>query len=429
MSRENAEPRSQPAVSVVLPTYQRRELVKRAVATVLTQTYRDFELIVIDDGSTDGTREALAPLVDRLTYRWQSNRGVAAARNAGLRLARGEIVAFLDSDDRWLPDHLAVVTEMLARHPEAVLATTCPKSVIGGRASLRKAKLYDPFPRTLLSNGAGFPSCVAIRREAIIAAGGFDERLAVSSDSDLFLRVALRGPFTMLQRRTTIRQYTTTGLMKSGQRGGLSIEAYKYRTRRAMEVLNRQSGSCGRDLSRPAHGAFAFACALDALDRGDYSAARRWLVKACQLFPDLSNQALVVHWRLGHLSRAHIPDAWMQYLDVTARLWPEPGAHTALFLRVSALTAAVGQVRPRLAAVQLAGWPLHATPRFVIRALPGLLTLARRRLDMRRHRSRDDVPVAGPALSEGRRSALGLILRGAEASDRRRALEALIGRR
>src|ERR687897_810012 len=113
-------------VSVILPTFQRRELASRALASVLAQTYDNFEVIVSDDGSTDGTAEAVASLRDpRIRYAWQPNQGVAAARNAGLRLARGATVAFLDSDDRWLPEHLEVVTAALDRHAEAVLASTC----------------------------------------------------------------------------------------------------------------------------------------------------------------------------------------------------------------------------------------------------------------------------------------------------------------
>jgi glycosyltransferase involved in cell wall biosynthesis len=89
------------AVSVVIPTYQRRRFVVRAVESVLGQTVQDSEAIVVDEGSTDGTAEALAGLDPRVYHVWQENRGVSAARNAGIRLARAPIVAFLDSDDRW----------------------------------------------------------------------------------------------------------------------------------------------------------------------------------------------------------------------------------------------------------------------------------------------------------------------------------------
>src|SRR2546421_13038913 len=99
-----------PAVSVIVPTFQRREYVVRAVGSVLAQTYEDFELIVVDDGSTDGSGVALAGLDCRLRYLWQENRGTGAARQKGLGLVRGEIVAFLASHYTWLPPHLWIVT-------------------------------------------------------------------------------------------------------------------------------------------------------------------------------------------------------------------------------------------------------------------------------------------------------------------------------
>jgi glycosyltransferase involved in cell wall biosynthesis len=132
-----------PVVSVIVPTYQRRESVQRAVRSVLAQTFRDFELIVVDDGSRDGTRASLAALGDSITYIWQENRGVSAARNAGLERARGELVAFLDSDDRWLPEHLTVMVALLRRHPEAVLASS---SRAGGALPVGRSVSRHPHP-------------------------------------------------------------------------------------------------------------------------------------------------------------------------------------------------------------------------------------------------------------------------------------------
>ena len=109
-----------PTVSVILCTYNRRELVGRAIRSVLAQTFAAFELLVIDDGSTDGTAEivlAFAARDARIIYERHANRGLAAARNAGLVLARGEWVTFLDSDDAYAPDHLAVRIALVAAEP------------------------------------------------------------------------------------------------------------------------------------------------------------------------------------------------------------------------------------------------------------------------------------------------------------------------
>src|SRR5436305_6133603 len=97
-----------PRFSVVLPTFDRRDLVLEAIASVEAQRFRDYELIVVDDGSTDGTRDAVAGRPG-LIYVWQENRGEAVARNEGVARAHGELVAFLDSDCLWRPNHLEVM--------------------------------------------------------------------------------------------------------------------------------------------------------------------------------------------------------------------------------------------------------------------------------------------------------------------------------
>jgi len=109
---------------VVIPTYNRFPQVKHAIESVLSQTYRDFELWVVDDGSTDGTGEALRAYGDRITYVWQENNGVSAARNVGLRVSRGKYVAFLDSDDLWMPRKLEIQVRCMEENPQFPLCYT-----------------------------------------------------------------------------------------------------------------------------------------------------------------------------------------------------------------------------------------------------------------------------------------------------------------
>jgi hypothetical protein len=386
-----------PAVSVIIPTYQRRDMVVRAVESVLAQTYRDLELIVIDDGSTDGTGDALAAFGDAVRYEWQPNSGVSAARNVGLQMARGSIVAFLDSDDRWLPDHLAVVTQMLASHPAAVLATTSPRRVIGGRAGPEKAYIYDPLPVYFFAISFGYPSCVALRRDAVDAAGGFDERMQVHEAVDLFMRLCIDGPFCMLQRRTIVKDYTS-GLKEWGRRGGHYLDAFEYRARRDLAELRDARDGRRRQLATQAEAALALVAAMRALERGDGTAVREQLWEACRLAPQLSVEAEPVRERLEYMPLAHEPAERLRHLECFANAWPEPSSDTALYLRACAIADAVRQRKPRIAARMLAGWSARRTPAFARLALPALARRGRRALDARRHPAQDGVDLdARPA--------------------------------
>ena len=112
-----------PAVSVIIPTYNRRELVREALASVLAQTHGDVELIVVDDGSDDGTAEVVQEFA-RVRYVYQPNRGVSAARNHGVALSSGALLAFLDSDDLWQPRKLESQVAFFTAHPQALICQT-----------------------------------------------------------------------------------------------------------------------------------------------------------------------------------------------------------------------------------------------------------------------------------------------------------------
>ncbi|MGH7827514.1 MAG: glycosyltransferase [Candidatus Binatia bacterium] len=183
-----------PLISVIIPTYNRASMVKEAVDSVLAQSYRNFELIVIDDGSTDGTTRELAGYGDALRVLSQARRGVAAARNSGVRSAKGQYLAFLDSDDFWLADKLRIQTAFMAQNPEVQICQTEEVWIRRGTRVNPKARHQKPSGdifRRSLELCLVSPSAVMMTRQLFENTGGFDESFSVCEDYDLWLRIAL----------------------------------------------------------------------------------------------------------------------------------------------------------------------------------------------------------------------------------------------
>jgi glycosyltransferase involved in cell wall biosynthesis len=181
-----------PLVSVIIPTYNRASLVERAIRSVLTQTFTDYELIVVDDGSHDSTRDLLASFDSRIAVLSQPNRGVAAARNLGIRASTGELVAFLDSDDEWLPEKL---TAQVACYDAADPFFICHTDEIWMRdgQEVRQRAVHQKqggrFFERALERCLISPSSVVISRKLLDRCGWFDETLPAAEDYDLWLRI------------------------------------------------------------------------------------------------------------------------------------------------------------------------------------------------------------------------------------------------
>jgi hypothetical protein len=367
-----------PAVSVVIPTYNRRRRVERAVASVLAQTFEDFELVVVDDGSEDGTRESLAGLDPRLRLHRQANRGPAAARNAGIRLARAPTVAFLDADNRWLPDHLEVLAAVLARFPEAVFASTCPAFRVAGEECPEDARLIDALPVALIANKFGYVSCGAARREVLLDVGGFDERLTVGEDDDLWLRLALKGPFAMLQRRTIVRRHTRGGLRDRGRRDGTYTEANTQSLKRVLIELESRPGPEAEELIARTRARLHVLDAVRGLERRDPGAARAGLAQACALLPELERNPELILTQVW--KSAHDPAELRQRVEAAAAAMPDPDCHSALYLRACAAVFSVARGR-LFKAFQLVLRPPHLVRRgFIAKAHRPLLQQAKTRL-------------------------------------------------
>ena len=193
-----------PSVSVIIPTYQRPHLVSQTIESVLAQTYTDYEIIVVNDGSTDNTKEVLASFGDKITVINQENQGVAAARNTGIMAARGRYIAFLDHDDLWQPNKLKKQIACLESHPNFGLVYSDMFYFNDvGLFPDTYAKLYPVPPVqhcwTLFVRNT-IPTCsvVVVRRECLDDVGLFDETMPPCDDYDLWLRLIEKWPICFI---------------------------------------------------------------------------------------------------------------------------------------------------------------------------------------------------------------------------------------
>jgi len=198
-------------VSVIIPTFNRRAMVREAVTSVCAQQgHADYEIVVVDDGSTDGTDEALrTEFGPRCRVVRSANRGVSAARNLGVAHSTGGLLAFLDSDDLWLPDKLAEQSAFFSTHPSAEICQTEELWIRNGSrvnpcAHHRKPSgdIFDASLRLCLVS----PSAVMLTRALFERAGGFDESLPACEDYDLWLRIAATTPVWLIERPLVIKR-------------------------------------------------------------------------------------------------------------------------------------------------------------------------------------------------------------------------------
>lgn len=256
-------------VSVIIPTFNRALKVARAITSVLYQNFADYEIIVVDDGSSDETAEILERFqshITRLTH--AKNKGVSAARNTGIKASRSPFIAFLDSDDYWLPDKLKDQMAFFESHPEAVACQT-------QELWIRKGRRVNPRNKHLKAGGEIFeaslslclvsPSSVMLRRFLFDEVGLFDETFPVCEDYDLWLRVSCKYPIHLIDRNLVVKEggapdqlsRTMKGmdrfrirslvrLMKSGQLDGKQAEAAMRELRVKTEIYAKGCLKRGR---------------------------------------------------------------------------------------------------------------------------------------------------------------------------------------
>lgn len=280
-----------PLVSVIIPTHDRASSLREALASVeaqqgIGQTY-DLEVIVVDDASSDGTPHVVRTHPTVHYVRLPTNRGLPAARNAGIQASRGRYLAFLDDDDVWLPCKLECQVAALESHPEAAVVYSPCIVRSGGREFLVPAEGDAPCGEVLgrlLEHNLAPVHCFLVRRELLDAAGQFDERLQCFEDHDLWLRLAVHTPFLFVPRPVGIYHLSPGGMNLTQHATGGAEQASRQILEKLVALLP-DAGAAANDRSE-AQACLEFHIACHQVFARDIEAARCHLQAAVGRFLD-----------------------------------------------------------------------------------------------------------------------------------------------
>jgi glycosyltransferase involved in cell wall biosynthesis len=226
-------------ISVIIPTYNRISLLAKAVDSVLGQSFDDYELIVVDDGSDDLTSKYIDGLGTEIKYIYQENRGPAAARNTGIRAASADVFAFLDSDDWFSRKKLAIQSAMMEKEPDYLISHT-------DEIWYRRGKLLNQKKKHFKPGGYIFPQClklcvvsmstVMVRRELFDRIGFFNEDLPCCEDYDFWLRASISSPFLKIDQALTLKDGGRPDEVSVRFRTGMD----KFRIRSLLRLLEKK---------------------------------------------------------------------------------------------------------------------------------------------------------------------------------------------
>ncbi len=234
-----------PKVSVIIPAYHHAAFIGEAIDSVLAQTYRDFEIVVVNDGSPDETEEVLLPYIEsgKIRYFRQENQGSAAARNRGVEMAEGELLAFLDDDDQWLPDKLEWQVSYLEESDAVMVAGT---SLLQGASSKprwrSRSQAYDvlTLAEFFKGNPVGSPGQALIRKADLIRAGGFDATIWGADDLDLWMRLSQSGEIRRYRRPCLLYRQHASNASMDFRRMGLNTLNVMFKHIESSPIGNRR---------------------------------------------------------------------------------------------------------------------------------------------------------------------------------------------
>lgn len=270
----------QPLISIIIPTYNRAHLIGRSIKSVISQTYQNLDIIVVDDGSIDNTEEVVNSFQDsRIHYiKHENNRGVSAARNTGIKLAKGQYVAFQDSDDEWLPEKLEKQLALFTQNNSPNLGlVVCGYSVIRETGTKRTYKRINPLSyKELLSHFTGYGEATQrfiLKRDITSSELYFDENLPAWEEWDLLFRIS----------RTCHIGVANEPLVKYYRHSGPHVDIPSNRIRARKMLIRKYSselGSCSKGLSYA-----QWQLALDYFQTGNIERVRLHLRKAIKANP------------------------------------------------------------------------------------------------------------------------------------------------
>jgi len=276
-------------VSVIIPTYNRAGLVGRAIQSVLDQTYQNFEIITVDDASTDDTEKVVRNFEDsRIRYvRLNGNRGAPFARNYGVKIANGQYISLLDSDDYYLPDKLALQVEALRTDSDAGLVYS---NILEERNNIKGRIRYDPktfesgylFENILLRNiHCRLPTWL-IKRECFLSIGGFDEELPMLQDRDFIVRFSCRYKLLVVPLPVAVVVFH-----KDTRISNASAEVKEYACNRVLNKISRlvEEGNHSPVLIKKMTSLYSFLIGKAYLAEGNFPKARYYFLKALSSNP------------------------------------------------------------------------------------------------------------------------------------------------
>lgn len=284
-----------PRVSVIIPTYNRKDYVQEAIDSVLAQTYTDYEIIVVDDGSTDGTGEALqARYGDRIRYVWQENQGESVARNRGIEMAQGEFIATLDSDDLWLPRKLEKQVAHLMEHVETG-AVICQGQAIDEQGHIlpdvevlgARTTAEDLTLDALLSiNTISAPSTMLVgRRSVFMSSGGYDPAIRYGEDWDFCIRLRAKAYIDQVAEVLCLIRYhrDSQWRLKTWDKIEPTLNDRLRTFAKGFSLV--PSTEKYRDMRAKAESREYMDAALAALAWGKYDIGAQWLAQAVAIAP------------------------------------------------------------------------------------------------------------------------------------------------